>query len=89
MCGTDAPNGTNGASNGVNVRRPRLPNNPKFWVAQNANCYLRLQPANFRSNPYQPVGDFLSNVGSFKIIESTLRGSYQHNKHTAFSTSFR
>lgn len=26
MCGTDAPNGANGASNGVNVRRPRLPN---------------------------------------------------------------
>ncbi|EGO54326.1 hypothetical protein NEUTE1DRAFT_68872 [Neurospora tetrasperma FGSC 2508] len=52
MCGTDAPNGTNGASNGVN-------------------------PANFRSNPYQPVGDFLSNVGSFKIIESTLREGEQ------------
>jgi hypothetical protein len=31
--------------------------------------------ANFRSNPYQPVGDFLSNVDSFKIIESTLRGT--------------
>ncbi|KAK4099472.1 homocitrate synthase [Parathielavia hyrcaniae] len=33
--------------------------------------------ANFRSNPYQPVGDFLSNVGSFKIIESTLREGEQ------------
>ncbi|KAK3901989.1 HMGL-like-domain-containing protein [Staphylotrichum tortipilum] len=32
---------------------------------------------NFRSNPYQPVGDFLSNVGSFKIIESTLREGEQ------------
>lgn len=37
---------------------------------------LQLQGAKFRSNPYQPVGDFLSNVGSFKIIESTLRGPY-------------
>lgn len=26
------------------------------------------------SNPYQPVGDYLSNVNRFKIIESTLRG---------------
>jgi len=25
------------------------------------------------SNPYAPVGDFLSNVSKFKIIESTLR----------------
>ncbi|KAK3381736.1 HMGL-like-domain-containing protein [Podospora didyma] len=33
--------------------------------------------ANFRSNPYQPVGDFLSNVDSFKIIESTLREGEQ------------
>jgi homocitrate synthase len=33
--------------------------------------------AHFRSNPYQPVGDFLSNVGSFKIIESTLREGEQ------------
>lgn len=33
--------------------------------------------ANFRSNPYQPVGDSLSNVGRFKIIESTLREGEQ------------
>lgn len=30
-----------------------------------------------RSHPYQPVGDFLSNVGRFKIIESTLREGEQ------------
>ncbi|KAK8428122.1 homocitrate synthase [Phyllosticta citricarpa] len=29
------------------------------------------------SNPYQPVGDFLSNVSRFKIIESTLREGEQ------------
>ena len=27
-----------------------------------------------RSNPYQTVQDYLSNIGRFKIIESTLRG---------------
>ncbi|PHH63121.1 hypothetical protein CDD81_6272 [Ophiocordyceps australis] len=30
-----------------------------------------------RSNPYQPVGDHLSNLGRFKIIESTLREGEQ------------
>lgn len=30
-----------------------------------------------RSNPYKPVGDFLSNVSRFKIIESTLREGEQ------------
>ncbi len=30
-----------------------------------------------RSNPYAPVGDFLSNVSRFKIIESTLREGEQ------------
>ncbi|KAL1305170.1 hypothetical protein AAFC00_002092 [Neodothiora populina] len=30
-----------------------------------------------QSNPYQPVGDFLSNVSNFKIIESTLREGEQ------------
>ncbi|KAF2839513.1 homocitrate synthase [Patellaria atrata CBS 101060] len=30
-----------------------------------------------RSNPYQPVGDFLSNISRFKIIESTLREGEQ------------
>ncbi|KAK4145592.1 HMGL-like-domain-containing protein [Dichotomopilus funicola] len=33
--------------------------------------------AHFRSSPYQPVGDFLSNVNKFKIIESTLREGEQ------------
>jgi len=34
-------------------------------------------PPRVRTNPYQPVGDFLSNVGRFKIIESTLREGEQ------------
>ncbi|KAK3332205.1 HMGL-like-domain-containing protein [Cercophora scortea] len=57
MCGTDSPNGANGAA--APARN-----------GSNGN-------ANFRSNPYQPVGDYLSNVGSFKIIESTLREGEQ------------
>ncbi|MCJ1332321.1 Saccharopine dehydrogenase [Thelotrema lepadinum] len=36
------------------------------------------QPARgAQSNPYQPVPDFLSNIGRFKIIESTLREGEQ------------
>jgi homocitrate synthase len=31
----------------------------------------------FKTNPYQPVGDYLSNVANFKIIESTLREGEQ------------
>ncbi|KJZ69818.1 Homocitrate synthase [Hirsutella minnesotensis 3608] len=35
------------------------------------------RPITRPSNPYQPVGDFLSNVSRFKIIESTLREGEQ------------
>ncbi|GJN73466.1 homocitrate synthase, mitochondrial precursor [Purpureocillium lilacinum] len=35
------------------------------------------RPVTRPSNPYQPVGDYLSNVGRFKIIESTLREGEQ------------
>ena len=34
-------------------------------------------PHPHQKNPYQPVGDFLSNVSRFKIIESTLREGEQ------------
>jgi homocitrate synthase len=34
-------------------------------------------PHAVRSNPYQPVGDYLSNISNFKIIESTLREGEQ------------
>ncbi len=34
-------------------------------------------PRTYRRNPYQPVGDFLSNISNFKIIESTLREGEQ------------
>ncbi|CAK7273411.1 homocitrate synthase lys21 [Sporothrix epigloea] len=35
------------------------------------------QTASRHNNPYQPVGDFLSNVSRFKLIESTLREGEQ------------
>jgi homocitrate synthase len=38
---------------------------------------VKQNPQVHRSNPYQPVGDFLSNLSSFKIIESTLREGEQ------------
>lgn len=37
----------------------------------------RENPHPHRRNPYQPVGDFLSNISRFQIIESTLREGEQ------------
>lgn len=45
---------------------------PGFTAVQ-----TKSNPHPVRSNPYQPVGDYLSNVSSFKIIESTLREGEQ------------
>jgi len=39
--------------------------------------HTKENPHPVRSNPYQPVGDFLSNISRFKIIESTLREGEQ------------
>lgn len=61
MCPTEAPNGTNGVANEAD--RVEIP--------------VASAPRQNRSNPYQPVGDYLSNVGRFKIIESTLREGEQ------------
>jgi homocitrate synthase len=38
-------------------------------------------------NPYQPVGDFLSNISRFQVIESTLREGEQYGCqiHAPFS----
>lgn len=60
-----ASNGTNGSSNGSN-------SHPGFTAVQ-----TKSNPHPHRANPYQPVGDFLSNVSNFKIIESTLREGEQ------------
>ncbi|KAF2667730.1 homocitrate synthase mitochondrial precursor [Microthyrium microscopicum] len=54
-------NGSNGSNS-----------NPEFTSIPTAhNPHVR------SSNPYAPVGDFLSNVSKFKIIESTLREGEQ------------
>ncbi|KAF6844204.1 homocitrate synthase [Colletotrichum musicola] len=72
MCPTpDAPatngqsNGTNGHANGSNGADPDHPG------------YTAIPTKQKHSNPYQPVGDFLSNVDRYKIIESTLREGEQ------------
>ncbi|KAF2747800.1 homocitrate synthase [Sporormia fimetaria CBS 119925] len=63
----DTPaNGTNGASNGANGEHPG------FSAIQSSH-----NPHPNHKSPYQPVGDFLSNVSRFKIIESTLREGEQ------------
>jgi len=61
---SNVTNGSNG-SNGAN-------GHPGFTAVQ-----TKSNPHQHRSNPYQPVGDFLSNVNNFKIIESTLREGEQ------------
>lgn len=65
MCPSAADsNGVNGHANGTNG---------------DGNDYTKVseQTHNQHRNPYQPVGDFLSNVSKFKIIESTLREGEQ------------
>ena len=39
--------------------------------------HTRQNPHPHTRNPYQPVGDYLSNVSRFQIIESTLREGEQ------------
>ncbi|KAM0701105.1 hypothetical protein Q7P35_011466 [Cladosporium inversicolor] len=56
-------NGTNGAANGDH----------EGYRAFKTDQSKKVQS----SNPYAPVGDFLSNVSKFKIIESTLREGEQ------------
>lgn len=46
-------------------------------IAESERVPVPVASAPRRSNPYQPVGDYLSNVGRFKIIESTLREGEQ------------
>ncbi|KAK7518474.1 homocitrate synthase [Phyllosticta citriasiana] len=59
----------NGHQNGSNGAESSHPGFTGIRTAQN--------PHPRPSNPYQPVGDFLSNVSRFKIIESTLREGEQ------------
>ncbi|TDZ20704.1 Homocitrate synthase [Colletotrichum sidae] len=76
MCPTpDAPasnghsNGSNGHANGSNgAANGNKADHPGFTAIPTKQKH---------SNPYQPVGDFLSNVDRYKIIESTLREGEQ------------
>ncbi|KAJ9602989.1 homocitrate synthase lys21 [Cladophialophora chaetospira] len=61
-------NGTNGTVNGTHAQG----SHPGFTAVHAAPA----EPRNSR-NPYLPVGDFLSNISKFKIIESTLREGEQ------------
>ncbi|OCK90258.1 uncharacterized protein K441DRAFT_666283 [Cenococcum geophilum 1.58] len=71
----EAPtNGTNDHANGVNDSNDHTNGNSHEGftsIRSNHNPH-----PHYRS-PYQPVGDFLSNVSRFKIIESTLREGEQ------------
>jgi len=70
MCPAPEENG-NGASNGTNG----LQSNGDHSGYQAFQTNQASRPNT--SNPYAPVGDFLSNVSKFKIIESTLREGEQ------------
>lgn len=58
-------NGANGTTNGTNGEHPGF--TPVETSSRRPN----------ERNPYLPVGDFLSNISKFKIIESTLREGEQ------------
>ncbi|KAF2268762.1 homocitrate synthase [Lojkania enalia] len=61
-------NGANGHANGTNSSDPH----PGFRAIESTH-----NPHPAHASPYRPVGDFLSNVSRFKIIESTLREGEQ------------
>jgi homocitrate synthase len=64
-------NGTNGHANGTNGDN----SHPGYRAIESSH-----NPHPNHKSPYRPVGDFLSNVSNFKIIESTLREGEQFAK---------
>jgi homocitrate synthase len=69
MCPTAEENGTNGHANGSNGHANG---------SENGHAgFQKVAELKVSNNPYAPVGDFLSNVSKFKIIESTLREGEQ------------
>ena len=82
MCPSCGTNGANGTHDEVSQNGDAVPNGESGQHGQNGQNgqarHTNRGPApRVRANPYQPVGDFLSNVGRFKIIESTLREGEQ------------
>ncbi|KAI5202417.1 homocitrate synthase [Aureobasidium subglaciale] len=59
-------------ANGVQVD-----DSPNGFTKFETDLEKKAKPHTVNKNPYQPVGDFLSNVSNFKIIESTLREGEQ------------
>ncbi|KAF2755421.1 homocitrate synthase [Pseudovirgaria hyperparasitica] len=65
----DTPtNGTNGHANGINGTNGSHDGFTPIKTRENPHPH---------ASPYRPVGDFLSNISRFKIIESTLREGEQ------------
>jgi homocitrate synthase len=93
--GAPAPNGatTNGVSNGTNgvngsVFHAQYPLQAQLKASGHpgfTGIDTKPTPKQNR-NPYQPVGDFLSNISRFQIIESTLREGEQYVKTTKLVT---
>lgn len=73
---TNGANGTNGSKKAL-VRSSQS----SLTTSSDHNGYTgihtRQNPHSNSRNPYQPVGDFLSNISRFQIIESTLREGEQ------------
>lgn len=81
MNGSTSGASTNGTTNG-NRSMYTDPVLAQLVVADTLSAHpgfteIDSRPTPHRSNPYAPVGDFLSNVSRFKIIESTLREGEQ------------
>ncbi|KAK4089029.1 hypothetical protein Purlil1_6462 [Purpureocillium lilacinum] len=72
---TESPDGTRSSAGPLPDSRHRFP--WWTWLTLTKLVAVDSRPVTRPSNPYQPVGDYLSNVGRFKIIESTLREGEQ------------
>jgi homocitrate synthase len=72
MCPTPEENGSNGHANGSNGHANGSSNGNGSHPG-----FQKVAELKTPNNPYAPVGDFLSNVSKFKIIESTLREGEQ------------
>lgn len=86
MCETCAPSDSNATPNGTNsatvnaAPAEQSTNGPTTTngSSHSANNHAAPSPGKRKALlPYQNVGDFLSNLQNFKIIESTLREGEQ------------
>ncbi|MCJ1455321.1 Saccharopine dehydrogenase [Mycoblastus sanguinarius] len=68
---------TNGTANGTSNGIPNRTMNGNRSTEGYTAIHTPHNPHRHNSSPYAPIQDFLSNVGRFKIIESTLREGEQ------------